>query len=778
MNPLFEPIFTLLTTSPGNLIYHIVLAFSIAGSLQSAIHHWQTSEFPQARRAVLGLSLLLLAQVTLFIVSALGWQGLLEPQNVLPILDRAFIVMSLSWFIWLWAFPEPSRLADAGTALLNLLTGAAFVFSLVSWGQRPAGVTDFNGSTLDLFWQAFSIGLILLGAAALFLRKPNGWGNALALLILAALGHVVYLLVGQPGDYSGAIRLAYMAAYPILLTLVQRFPATPSRPTSVKTTEEQVVERRRYSSDPKTMHAMLALAAELDEENIAHGITRSVAQAMLADLCFLIYLADDNKLHIASGFDLIREENLPGTTLSRDTMPLLASAVQRARPLRLPASSTSPDLKGLSELLGLNNPGHLLNVPILDPQGEPLGSLLLLSPYSNRVWSAEDQTFLQNISTSFVPIILRGQRIGAVEKQQYDIQRAYDHARIQMQDLQRQNEELSKKLENAIRQAQSEQVDNANMEALLAVQQESQRTIEQLQSEIETLKARKSVSSDAQLEHELRLTLEQVAHLQNSLAQANMRMVELESQQGSSLSIEQAEIIASISQELRQPMSSIVGYTDLLLGESVGILGALQRKFVERIKASTERIGSLIDDLIQITTIESGLMSLKPEPIDLNLIIDNAMAYTGSQMREKNISMQLDLPKSMDAIYADREAVQQILIHLLQNAGAATPVEGTITLRVRTQKEDRQDFVLIQVTDTGGGIPAEDLPRVFSRLYRADNVLIQGIGDTGVGLSIARTLTEAQSGRIWVDTVLGQGSTFSVLLPLAGAQVAKAAEGE
>ncbi|MFZ5923097.1 MAG: ATP-binding protein [Chloroflexota bacterium] len=778
MNPLFDPIFTLLTTSPGNLIYHIVLAFSIAGSLQSAIHHWRTSEFPQARRAVLGLSLLLLAQVTLFIVSALGWQGFLEPQNVLPILDRAFIVMSLSWFIWLWAFPEPSRLADAGTALLNLLAGVAFVFSLISWGQRPASVTDFNGSTQDLFWQVFSLALILLGAAVLFLRKPNGWGNAVALLILAALGHAVYLLVGQAGDYSGAIRLAYMAAYPILLTLVQRFPSTPSRPTTVKTSEEQVVERRRYSSDPKTMHAMLALAAELDEENIAHGITRSVAQAMLADLCFLIYLADDNKLHIASGFDLIREENLPGTTLSRDTMPLLASAVQRARPLRLPASSTSPDLKGLSELLGLNNPGHLLNVPILDPQGEPLGSLLLLSPYSNRVWNAEDQTFLQNISTSFVPVILRGQRVGAVEKQQYDVQRSYDHARIQLQDLERQNEELAKKLENAIRQAQTEQVDNANVEALLAVQQESQRTIEKLQSEVETLKARKAAASDQQLEHELRLTLEQVAHLQNLLAQANMRMVELESQHVSSLSVEQAEIIASISQELRQPMSSIVGYTDLLLGESVGILGALQRKFVERIKASTERIGSLIDDLIQITTIESGLMSLKPEPIDLNLIIDNAMAYTGSQMREKNISMQLDLPKSMDAIYADREAVQQILIHLLQNAGAATPVEGTITLRVRTQKEDRQDFVLIQVTDTGGGIPTEDLSRVFSRLYRADNVLIQGIGDTGVGLSIARTLTEAQSGRIWVDTTPGQGSTFSVLLPLADTKVPRAVEGE
>ena len=127
----------------------------------------------------------------------------------------------------------------------------------------------------------------------------------------------------------------------------------------------------------------------------------------------------------------------------------------------------------------------------------------------------------------------------------------------------------------------------------------------------------------------------------------------------------------------------------------------------------------------------------------------------------------LDLPKNMAPIHADREALQQILIHLLQNAGSASPVEGSVNLTVQTRTEDNKDYVLIQVTDTGGGISADDLPRVFTRLYRADNVLIQGVGDTGVGLSIAKTLTEAQKGRIWVESKAGVGSTFSVLLPIA-----------
>jgi signal transduction histidine kinase len=317
------------------------------------------------------------------------------------------------------------------------------------------------------------------------------------------------------------------------------------------------------------------------------------------------------------------------------------------------------------------------------------------------------------------------------------------------------------------------------------MQEEAQKAIERLKQENEELRVAKSVKGEKsgasvadtlQIESELRMSLEEVARLQNQIAEANMRVIEAEKSTSTAHSTEQAEVVASISQELRQPMSSIVGYTDLLLGESVGILGALQRKFVERIKASTERIGALIDDLIQVTTLETGLNDLKPEPVDLNVIIDNAMSYTSSQVREKNISMHLDLPKDVAPIYADREALQQILIHLLQNAGAASPLEGGVYLRVQTKTEEGKEYVLIQVSDTGGGIPPEDMSRVFTRLYRADNVLIQGVGDTGVGLSIAKTLTEAQKGRIWVESEPGVGSTFSVLLPIAKNMVMKTAE--
>jgi signal transduction histidine kinase len=125
----------------------------------------------------------------------------------------------------------------------------------------------------------------------------------------------------------------------------------------------------------------------------------------------------------------------------------------------------------------------------------------------------------------------------------------------------------------------------------------------------------------------------------------------------------------------------------------------------------------------------------------------------------------VDLPETMPQLNADRDAIQQIVLHLLQNAGAITPQEGTVTLRARVQEDNAADFLLLQISDTGGGIHPDDLPRVFARRYRADLPLIQGLGDIGVGLAIAKALVEAHGGRIWVDNIEG-GAMFSVLLPI------------
>jgi signal transduction histidine kinase len=391
--------------------------------------------------------------------------------------------------------------------------------------------------------------------------------------------------------------------------------------------------------------------------------------------------------------------------------------------------------------------------------------LILLSAYSQRAWTPEDQNYLVSLAASLSPIVERSRTPAPGMGRDRENQQALESLRGLVQELELRNNELTADLAKAKREGERLSTQVAGLESLKSADTQSAAALQDLQGKLDALQS-EHASAQAQLEDQLRTALEDLARMQNQLPKASEETLDaVREPQPAGRNQEQTEVIASLSQELRQPMSSIAGYTDLLLGESVGILGALQRQFVERIKASTERMGAIIDDMIQLNTLEVGLADLKPEAMDLNQIVDNALAYTSSQLREKKISIHVDMPRHVPAVSADREALQQILIHLLQNAGAATPMDGKINIRVQTTTDQGQKFVLIQVVDSGSGIPQEDLPRVFTRLFRADNVLIQGVGDTGVGLSIAKTLTEAQGGRIWVESQPGAGATFNVMLP-------------
>ena len=233
MASFFNEIFTTLTTPPGSLAYHIVIAFSVAGALPLAVANLYTSGFPQSRRMLLGLLLLLAGQFLLFLSVGFSWQDVIISPLLLPILDRAVAALSLILIIWLWAFPEPLRMADAATFLLALLVLIISAFSALFWINQGS-ITSYNGSLPDLLWGAVNLLLILLGGFLLFMRRPNSMGVALAMLLLLFLGHLTHLLAPLAGSHlPGAVRLAQVAAYPLLLTLPQRFQAPVISPGPV-----------------------------------------------------------------------------------------------------------------------------------------------------------------------------------------------------------------------------------------------------------------------------------------------------------------------------------------------------------------------------------------------------------------------------------------------------------------------------------------------------------------------------------------------------------------
>jgi signal transduction histidine kinase len=779
MNAFIEQLVSLVTVPPGNMLYHLVLAFSVAGVLQASLSNWRTSGFPQGRRMVMGLSLLFVLRLLLIASVGVAWQGLLDEHLLLPPVDRAVGLLSLIIIIWLWGFPEPLPLADAASWLLGFLGLTLFGLSMAWWIQQGGQLT-FNNSWLDYYGEIVMLALLAGGALLLLVRRPNSWGFGLGMLGLLSVGHLAHLFYPPEGDFAGAVRLAEMAAYPLLWALPQRFPSTVS--ASPIPPQPAVQERRRFGTDPKLLQTYLTLATETDFTKIAWAISHAVAHSMLADLVLFVNPpSDDGHVKIHCGYDLIREDNLPGSEIASTQVPMISSALRTGRPLRLPASSTSPDLANLIKPYNLSRAGNILVAPILTADYKPIAGILLLSPYSNRNWNIEDQAYLLSITKSLAQLLQRSREITGQQTEKTPASQTTQELQAELQAARQEIESLLQRQQDLLAQASTSQAQAGSLAALIATQEESEQKINHLLAENEQLKrlgqsvvspqATESTSAEAEyLQGEWRMALEEVARLNQALAEAEQKLAALRTAPGSGEPApdESTKALLNMAQELRHPMSSILGYTDLLLGESVGILGAVQRRFLERIKVSTERMARLVDDLIQMTLVETSDVQFSPEIVDLNKAINEAIAQTNPRLQEKHIDLRLDLPpEKLPAIKANRDALQQIVMNLLLNASSVTPTRGEILLRALVHcNEDEQNYVLIQVGDQGGGIAQEDMPRVFSRLFRPDQAQIPGLGEANMELSTVKAMVEALTGRIWVDSNPGVGSIFSVIIPV------------
>jgi hypothetical protein len=383
---IYQQVLSILTMPPGNLVYHLVLAFSIAGALPGALNLWQRDGLEAGRRMVIGLGLLLAAQFTLILDAGLA-QFFPVFADWLPVLDRAVNAISLVILIWLWVFPLRSSRADTASLIIAVLVLLLTVLCGL-WWLNQTDLTYFNGTSADLLWAGFSLVLALTGGILLIIRHPEGYGIGLAMFTLLFLGQFVYLVNPLPqGDYPGFVRITQIAAYPLLLTL-------PARYGFGGEIESQPTVRA-------TFHNFQTIATSAEPQEVYQSITAIVSQAMKADLCLLISAPDANKnITLFSGFDLIHQEQIGPTTFESKLVPVLSESLRQARPLHLPAEGNIPDLEGLEKILGIPITGALLSTPILTASGEFDRSLVLLTPESDRSWTAADQNYLADIAAS------------------------------------------------------------------------------------------------------------------------------------------------------------------------------------------------------------------------------------------------------------------------------------------------------------------------------------------------------------------------------------------
>ena len=219
--------------------------------------------------------------------------------------------------------------------------------------------------------------------------------------------------------------------------------------------------------------------------------------------------------------------------------------------------------------------------------------------------------------------------------------------------------------------------------------------------------------------------------------------------------------IERVSHELRTPLTPICGNTELLLRGYLGKLSSEQRDTLEVIRMRAEQMRDLVNNFVMIASIEANTLITEPEPQDVWVAIEGALAPMRTAFLKKGIDIKLDLPDALPLVRADRQQLQVVLTQLLDNARRYTQ-EGSVT--VRAQRLD--PYVQIDIIDTGPGISGEEFAQLFTRFHRVEGNNSPERGG-GLGLAIARQLVERQGGRVWAESTPGQGSTFSIALLVA-----------
>ncbi len=228
--------------------------------------------------------------------------------------------------------------------------------------------------------------------------------------------------------------------------------------------------------------------------------------------------------------------------------------------------------------------------------------------------------------------------------------------------------------------------------------------------------------------------------------------------------------VSHVSHELKTPLASITAYVEMLVdGEADD--EETKKEFYAVIQEQAKRLNRLIEDILNISRIESGLTKINKQPVSLTILLQEQLKMIKSYAEEKDIEVVGEIPIVHKPVYADKDMISQVIVNLLSNAVKYTPNGGSV--KVQTQVDELAQMVRVSVTDTGVGIPADEIEHVFDKFYRVEANKSQAKG-TGLGLNLVKQIVEnLHGGKVFVESQVGKGSTFGFELPIARGQMAE-----
>ncbi len=746
----------LLTVPPGDLVYHLVTLFAIQIILGIAFGHWNRNRRdPVAIRLLVVGAGFFLARALLMLVAALNRVGMVSPNGIMPPLERFLDLAAV--LLVAWAFlPILERHSRLGVALLLitlLIAAGTYAAFAVLWRQTVGQGVIYNGYWQESVWEFSTLAILIVAFIAGAIWRAADWGLIVCLFGLWIGGHALQFVAPIFDSHTaGWVRLANLVALPLLASLVYRYAL--SAPLGWAPGEDEDTTLGVFG----ILRASRRIEAGHDTEAALELAASSVARAMGADVAAIgLLLTGPAKgiriiaLHPQTSAMLAQQE----LALMVSDHPLLATTVQTGRLQRAYTPRKLSIAAALYRHLGFEQSGPLLIQPLAD-RDTLLGAILIGSPVSQKRWTARDERIVQAMGAAITASLINARRREAhpPEDHSAELQETRDEAHrlaqrageleTELGQQRQRTEELSTRLR--LREQQVSEHDQATADATLWQEEMGKLT-----------------QARAALEAELAEWKDRAERLARSRT----------AQPGDIAA--QNERVVSLIHELRTPMTSITDCTDQMLRDEKSDLDERERQFLLRIEANVERMERLLNDLAVKVSDDTGLASrssLLIEPVAVVSILENAIKSLAVQIDERQLSMRIDAPPDLPPAQADRDALDQIARNLLSNAVQCSEPSTEILVRIRSEAgeskvEDTPAYLLVSVTDTGSGIAPEERRRVFQRLQQTDTPPIAGLGETGDGLSVAKALVEAMEGRLWMESEMGAGSTFSFILPLS-----------
>src|SRR4051794_24248528 len=221
-----------------------------------------------------------------------------------------------------------------------------------------------------------------------------------------------------------------------------------------------------------------------------------------------------------------------------------------------------------------------------------------------------------------------------------------------------------------------------------------------------------------------------------------------------------SEFLASMSHELRTPLNAVIGFSDVLLERMFGDLNERQEEYVRDIRDSGRHLLELINEILDLSKVEAGRMELEPAALSLPELLEQGLALVRERAARQALTVSLEVSPSVGIVWADETKLKQVVVNLLTNAVKFTPSGGSVSVAARLEADD----VVVTVSDTGVGIAVDDQARIFEAFQRGDRrASVEG---TGLGLTLSKRFVELHGGRIWLDSAVGEGSTFGFAIPV------------